>query len=90
MVEWVRRQALRHVPAWLVPLLIVTALSITTALVLSLPNRFGPAGASVGMAMGVVGGAGATVLVLFVAYRVYRGTAYNANGKRWRNEAQHQ
>jgi hypothetical protein len=86
MVEWIRRRAIRHVPVWVVPLVIVTALSITTALVLALPNqRFGPAGASVGIALGAVGGAGALVLVLFVGYRVYRRTAYNPNGKRWTN-----
>jgi hypothetical protein len=88
MIEQVRRQALRHVPGWMIPLLIVTALCIVAALLLALPpQRFGPGGASVGVAMGAFGGMGALILVLFVGHRVYRRVAYNPNGKRWRNES---
>jgi hypothetical protein len=87
MVERMRRQALRHVPGWVVPLVIVTAVSITAALLLALPpQRLGPAGASVGVVMGALGGMGALILVLFVGHRVYRRVVYNPNGKRWRNE----
>jgi hypothetical protein len=86
MVEWMRRQAMRHVPAWVLPLVIVTAVSVAASLLLVLaPQRFGPAGASVGVALGVVGGAGVLVFVLFLGYRVYRRTAHNPNGKRWTN-----
>lgn len=87
MIEQVRRQAMRHVPGWILPLVLVTAVSIAASLLLVLvpKQRFGPAGVSVGFALGALGGAGALVLVLFVGYRVYRRTLYNPNGKRWTN-----
>jgi hypothetical protein len=88
MVEQARRDALRHIPAWVVVVLIVTALSTVVGLVLALPpRRFGANGALVGMAAGVVGVAGAAFFVLFVIHRLYRRLAYNPNGPSWRDES---
>jgi hypothetical protein len=91
MVEQARRDATRKVPAWVVVVLVVTAVAVTFTLLGAVaPGRIGPAATGIAEGAGVVGAAGVVFLVLFVARRVYRRFAYNPNGTRWTNEEQRQ
>jgi hypothetical protein len=91
MVEQARRDAARHVPAWVGWLVVVTAL-LSTCAVLSAadPNKFGPVGFWTGTVAGIGGGLGLLILVVFIVSRLCRRVAYNPNATRWRNEEQDQ
>lgn len=84
MIERARREALRKVPAWIVFVLVTTAITTTVALLCATDRaRFGRMPVWLGPLATVASGAGGLLVVLFIVYRVYRRFAYNPNGSRW-------
>jgi hypothetical protein len=88
MIERARREAMRKVPAWIVIVLISTAITTTVALLWATDRaRFGRMPPWLGPLAVVASGVGGLLVVLFIVQRVYRRFAYNPNGSRWENDA---
>jgi hypothetical protein len=91
MIEQARNRATRHVPGWVVFVVIVTALSATYALLCACdPPKFGPVGVWIGVACGALATLGALIIVVFVARRIYLSRLYNPNSRRWQSARQEQ